>query len=191
MPRSPYKGTKVWNKVLCRYMHKVADYTSNRGCAFGVYSDMTPVLVQILQKRIRDHYQNVIGIDGEAGGGKSTLGIQIAKAMDPSWDLELNYVYTKGQLHSKLSNWRTRSPITLIDEGTNVINALDFRSKEDNSFVVVLDTMRSFGWTTIICSPNFWAINKRVRNDHTNYLLAIPRQPLLKGYDKRGFYEVY
>lgn len=192
MPRCPYNGVKVWNRVLGAYMHKVAEYVdSSDGQTYGIYSDMMPILVKLLKSRIADRYQNVVGVHGEPGSGKSTLGIKVILELDPKWEMEPNYCYKTKDILEKFAHWSERSPLTLIDEGTKAINSLNARSKDDNTFVVLLDTMRSFGGTVVIATPNFWAINKRVRNDHVNLLLALPDKPLIKGFERRGFYQVY
>lgn len=192
MPRCPFKGEVVWNPILGQKMHKVAEYRDRAdGVTYGIYSDMMHVILKLMRQRVRDRYQNVVGIDGEAGSGKSSLALELIWGLEPGWDLEPNYCYTTVHILDKFSHWSSRSPITLIDEGTKAINSLNSRKADDNTFVQLLDTLRSFGGSTVICSPNFWAINKRVRNDHVNLLLAIPDKPLIKGFDRRGFYQVY
>lgn len=188
MPRSPFKGEKVYNKVLGEWMHLATTYI-NYGTELGIYTDMMPVFVKKLKKRISDHYQNVIMIDGGTGSGKSTLGINMFFQLDPDWDMENNYAYTTLEFLDLLSD--PDSKFILVDEATNAINSLDSRSKDNNYIVKLLDMMRSFGRTTALCTPNFMALNHRVQNDHTDFLLAIPDQPLIPAFQRRGFYEVF
>lgn len=189
MPRCPYKGTLVYNKVLKRSMHKVADFTYKNGEEYGIYSDMMPVMVKILKDRIKRKFQNNVIISGGTGRGKSSLGIQYCKAIDPGWVLKDGYAYFKDEALEILSDEEKK--IALIDETTNVLNALDYRNKEDNTMVIQLDTMRSYGRTIFYCAPNFRRINKSLRDDHADYLFALPYKPLVRGYSDRGFYLVY
>lgn len=189
MPRCPYKGDKVYNRVLGKHMHLVASYIADDGTEQGIYSDMLPTFVKILQGRIKDHYQNVAMINGGTGSGKSNLGVGVLKLMDPEWDLEANYCYDTIDYLDLLSNPTSR--LILVDEATNVLNSLDSRDRQNNDAVKLLDMMRSFGRTSILCTPNFMAVNKRVRNDHTDFLLAIPDRPLIRSYKRRGFFELY
>lgn len=170
-------------------MHLVASYVNKSGKEYGIYSDMGHILAKKLKSRIANKYQNIVMINGTPGKGKSTLGIQLAREMDPSWDMREGYCYFKDEVLKFLTDPHIK--IGLIDETTNVLNALDYRNKDDNMAVVLFDTMRSFGRTAFMCTPNFRAVNKRVRDEHTNFLIALPEKPLLKGYSDRGFYELY
>lgn len=188
MPRCPYKGDVVVNRVLGEKMHLLAQY-SRDGTDYGVYSDMVHVFAKKLKGRISNGYQNVVIIDGGTGSGKSNLAVAVLKEMDPFFDLKAGYCYDTEDYIDLLSD--PSSKLILVDEATNVLNSLEYRDKRSNAAVKLLDMMRSFGRTSILCTPNFAAVNSRVRNDHTDFMLAIPEEPLLRGFKRRGFFELY
>lgn len=167
----------------------VGTFTYKNGEEYGIYSDMMPVMVKILKARIANRYQNNVIISGGTGKGKSSLGIQYCRAMDQGWNMRECYAYFKDEALLLLSDEEIK--IGLVDETTNVLNALDYRNKEDNAMVVQLDTMRSYGRTIFYCGPNFRRINKSVRDDHADFLLALPYKPLVPGFSDRGFYLTY
>lgn len=183
--------TKAINHILKTEMDLVGVYPRGDMQEYGIYSDMLPIIARRLRSRIKDHYQNVVVVTGGTGSGKSTLAIQLAKAIDPNWSLTDNYIYSAKDLAVKLNHRETASPISLYDEGSVIFNSLNFNRKEDKSLVTLFDTMRSLGWTSIICLPNIKNLNTTIRETHLTYHLMCPDRPLVPGYDRRGFFELY
>lgn len=195
MPRAKrYPGRKVHNKrYKNQVMHLVTSY-ERYGLKLGVYSDAFDRFIRILANRIKRKLQNIVVIEGDTGSGKSTLGIQVAQALaerlDTSFDLDKDMVYALDDLWDKLDD-PNASPISLMDEGTVSLNSLNSRRTGDRDAVVLLDTMRSRGWTTIIVMPSIKNLNATVRRVHVNFVLECSSidNPFVKGYT-RGFFEV-
>jgi len=195
MPRAKrYPGRKVHNKrYKNKIMHLVTSYV-RYGLRLGVYSDGFDKFIRILKNRINRKLQNVIVIEGDTGSGKSTLGIEVGKALAEklgvSFDLAKDMVYSLDDLWDKLDD-PNASPISLLDEGSVSLNSLNSRRTGDRDAVVLLDTMRSRGWTTIIVLPSIKNLNASVRRVHVNYVLECSSidNPFVKGFD-RGFFEV-
>lgn len=155
-----------------------------------IYSDLLTPFAEMLKKRIRSKRQNIIAVVGGTGSGKSTLAIQLCRRIDYKWDLAENYIYSTEDLKRKLSR-PDSSPINLFDEGSVSLNSSNSMQKDDKMMVVLFDTMRSRGWTTIICIPSLDSLNKRIRTYHLDYLIMCPNATPLRGYDKRGFAKIY
>lgn len=195
MPRKKvYKGTRVQNKrVHGRHMYLLRPYKRNHQI-YGIYSDAFDVLVKELKDRTKKHQQNVVIIDGDTGSGKSTLAIQLcmalAKEMKKTFSLDKDYIYTLSNLWDKLED-EDASPINLIDEGSLLLNSKSAMSRENRDVVTLFDTMRSRGWTTIVCVPSVKQIDKGVRVTHADYRIHCSSEDhsILKGYG-RGFFEV-
>ena len=136
----------------------------------------------------------MIVIEGDTGSGKSTIGIEIAYALADAlgvkFDLKKDMVYALDDLWDKLDD-PDASPISLLDEGSVSLNSLNSRRSGDRDAVVLLDTMRSRGWTTIIVLPSIKNLNASVRRVHVNYVIECSSidNPFVKGYT-RGFFEV-
>ena len=195
MPRAKtYRGRVVRNK---RYhnkkMHLVTSYV-RYGIELGVYSDAFDIFVKTLVRRIKKNLQNVIIVTGDTGSGKSTWCIQfamaLAKALGVSFDLDNDYMYGSEDLWEKIQN-PDASPISLFDEGSVSLNSMNSRKTGDRDIVVILDTMRSRGLTTIIALPDIRQCNPSIRRIHANYVIECSsvEHPFVKGYD-RGFFEV-
>lgn len=155
-----------------------------------IYSDLLTPFAEMLKKRIRSKRQNIVAVVGGTGSGKSTLAIQLCRRIDYKWDLAENYIYSTEDLKRKLSR-PDSSPINLFDEGSVSLNSSNSMQKDDKMMVVLFDTMRSRGWTTVICIPSLDSLNKRIRTYHLDYLIMCPNSTPLRGYDKRGFAKIY
>lgn len=195
MPKKKeYPGREVINKRFNnKRMHLIGSYHKNRK-VMGIYSDAFDVFVDELKNRIKRKQQNVIIVDGDTGAGKSTLAIQIAialgKKLKQPFELEKDYIYTLDDLWNKLQDPKA-SPISLIDEGSLLLNSKNAMSKENKDIVNLFNTMRSRGWSTIVCVPSIFQIDKGVRTTHADYRLHCSSEDhsLMRGYG-RGFFEV-
>lgn len=155
-----------------------------------IYADALPAFAAVLKQRIKDHLQNVIVVTGSTGSGKSTLAIQLCRAMEPRWKISENYIYSVDDLKEKLDTGGG-SPISLFDEGSISLNSNNSMKADDKMLVALFDTMRSRGWTSIICIPSIDSLNKRIREFHTDYLIKCPAQPLVRGYGRRGIAQIF
>lgn len=175
-----------------------------------VYSDLTENLVRVMLKRANKmDYQNVVVIEGRTGSGKSTLAVKLARMIDPKFDLDNDYIYSIDDLVAKLEKAKTNikgiCPVSLMDEGTVILSGKNSLRKEDKQLIVLLQTMRSLNWTTIICVPKFSDLNAAIREQLVDYRIQCPDKPLIPfmiaenkdgvkvkyRMSARGFYEVY
>lgn len=187
----PIPGELVRNPFLGSRMHAIAYYDWNRR---AIYSDMLEKFAAHLKKRNKSHWQNVIVISGTTGCGKSTLMIELAMLLNPDLDLDPALIYYDKDLKKRLKlirSGRDVGKINLFDEGSVILNSMNARSKSDNGIVILLDILRSWEMTTIICIPAFNDLNKRVRAHLVDYWIQCPESPLVGGFKSRGFYEIY
>lgn len=156
-----------------------------------VYKDLLKPFAKTLKARIKDNHQNTILIEGRTGSGKSTAAIELCYLLEPKWSLEDNYIYSANDLKKKLKNQDNCSPISLLDEGSVSLNSNNSQRTDDKRLTVLMDTCRSLGWTTLICIPNRNDLNKRIRENHIDFLIKCPNEPVIPGYSKRGFCTLY
>lgn len=156
-----------------------------------IYEDALPAFAELLKENIRDKRQNVIPVVGGTGSGKSMTTLRLIKLMDPYWRIEPNMVYTASDLAGKLARRNEANPITMMDEGSIILNSKNTMTRENKTITVLFDTMRSLGWTTFLDIPQFSTLDKSVREFHANYLVMCPAMSPVRGYDPRGFVKIY
>ena len=183
------------NNYLDADMEVVGSYRQG-GARRLIYADVLPPFAQVLKDRLKDDHQNVIVITGGTGTGKSTLAIQIcnemAKALgERKWQVADNYIYSVEDLKLKLKEADSSSSINLFDEGSISLNSNNSQRSEDKMMVALFDTMRTLGWTSVICIPHIDSLNKRVRLYHMDYRIICPNRELMPGYGVRGFAQLY
>lgn len=156
-----------------------------------IYENALPAFAEILMDNIADKHQNIIPVCGGTGSGKSMTILTLIKLMDPYWRLEPNLVYTTEDLARKIARRNDANPITMMDEGTVILNSKNTMTRASKDINVLLDTMRSLGWTIFIASPQYKSLDKSIRDVHSNYLMMCPAKSPVRGYDPRGFVTIY
>lgn len=190
--KKKYPGKYLRNTHTNRGMHLIARYRMG-GKIEGIYSDAFDVLVNELAKRIRNDQQNVVVVEGDTGSGKSAFGLNLcvalSKKMKKPFDLSKDYIYSADDLWRKLDD-PDAGPISILDEGSVTIASANATRKDDKDIATLFNTMRSRGWTTIICNPSIMRINSAIRLDHVDFKIRCnsPEHPLIKGYG-RGFFQ--
>lgn len=183
-------------KAFEKDLEVVATYTRD-GRIEPVYRDAFPAFAEVLKGRIASKHQNVVLITGRTGSGKSTVAINLARCINPKWQLEPNYIYSTEDLKAKLGKYgdgrsrRRVDPVSLFDECAISLNSKNALKKDDKTMVALFDTMRSLGWTSLLCIPNIDNLNKSVRESHIDYMIMCPNRSPVPGYDPRGFAEIY
>ena len=185
-------GEVRYNPVLGVNLHRIGTSQIDSG-DMPIYSDLLEGFAAHLNRRIKANYQNVVAVVGGTGSGKSTAAYRLCRAVDPYFTLEGNYIYETADLARKLKKPKEEiSPVNFMDEGSVILNSNRHSTKEATDIVVLFDTMRSRGMTTIICIPELRSLNNRIREDHLNYLLVCgERSPLPREFSKRGFCKLF
>lgn len=181
--------TTAYNKHLEARL-EVVGYYNQSGGRHLIYRDALKPFADLLKHRIEDKRQNVVAVTGATGSGKSTFAVNLCRSMNRKWKIADNYIYDVNDLRAKLNN-PDASPISLFDEGSISVNSNNSTRGDDKKIVALFDTMRSRGWTTIICAPRLTMINKRIRETHVNYMCMVPNRTLIKGFDNRGLIQIY
>lgn len=155
-----------------------------------VYDDLLTPLAKKMKANIADQHQNTALIEGRTGSGKSTIGVRLCQLLDKRWNLDNDYIYGVSDLKKKMKN-PGACPINLLDEGSVSLNSYNSQKADDKMMTVLMDTWRSKGMTTIICMPNRNDLNKRIRNNHLDYLIKCPVYSPIPGQPSRGFFILY
>lgn len=101
-------------------------------------------------------------ISGPRGLGKSTVMIQLQKALAPRSSYETSLVYSKKTLLDKISK-ETGSFIG-VDEAINVVFKREFYEHNQISILQDLDTYRSNHHCMLFLIPDFWDLDNKLLN---------------------------
>ena len=145
---------------------------------------------RLLKRNVKDDHQNVVVCDGSTGGGKSTVMIKLALAIDPHWTLRENYIYDRSDLERVLREGKTNR-VLIMDEGSVILSAFNSLRKEDKEIVQLFDTMRVYHHTVLVCCPNIYKLNRTFREDHVQFRLHCPRKSPVPDCRPRGFVKCY
>ena len=184
-------GTLVYNPLLDARLHLLR-YSAVDSPPLPIYSDLMEGFAQVLRRRIRMNYQNVIGVIGGTGSGKSSWALQECFMVDRYFTLQGNYIYDTSDLATKLAQPKGAvSPVNFFDEGSVILNSSRHSTKQSTDIVVLFDTMRSRGMTSFICIPELRSLNNRIREDHLNYLVVCGEKAPDPKYQRRGFFKLF
>lgn len=193
MPRAKkYAGSPYYNSRWGGRKQYVIGYYKKHTETILIGSDTMDLFAKELKKRVKNNFQNIVVFEGGTGSGKSSAAIRLAKTMDPKWSITDNYIYSLQDLKDKLHRAEMGekvSPISLFDEAVVSLNSRNSMRSDDKNMLILFNTMRSRGWTTLLCVPSIFDLNKSLRATHVDFKIRCPDKPLLKGYDRRGFLE--
>ncbi len=120
--------------------------------------------LQHLERRREKGQPVTIIIDGrETGVGKSALAINIARRLDPKFELS-NLVYSAQELF-RLYESRPSGSVALYDESVlGLLSRKGSRDEELTGLIGALSIVRKNGLATILCVPKIMMLDTIVRN---------------------------
>lgn len=156
----------------------VPDETAKNG-RYGMDGFLTQNLDH-LKKELKKDYDCFIVVSGREGYGKSTLAGQIAKYLDPSYNLDRccftadqfeNAVYSAGQYQA-----------IVFDETMGYLGSRGAMSKFNKKLIKIFSEMRSRNLIIILCITSFFELDTYP---------AVWRSTVLIDTQKRGFFRVW
>lgn len=131
-----------------------------------------------LAKAIKDRnaikYDTVAVIDGEEGGGKSTLAIILGYLTDEKFNLDKNIAYlpTTNEVEDKFTDLDSKQML-IIDEAIKAFYKLRFMDKMQTRVNTMYATERKQRKNTLLCIPRFTDLNEFFRNDRVNFWIHV------------------
>ena len=160
-----------------------------------IYKDLITPLAQYVRKMTKNGNNQInILFVGRTGSGKSNDAIQFCRALDPKFSLRESYIYSAMDFVKKLKIIRSGgsvSKVSLFDEGSVSLNSMNSQKRGDVALTICFDTLRSFGLCNCLCIPNERHLNKRIGENHLDFMFKCPNISPVKGYSRKGFVDVY
>lgn len=132
--------------------------------------------VSVLKARMGSDWDNMIGIQGERGAGKSTLALWIALNLDPGF--QPNQVFYESQEWKQVIHPKKRGQVFVLDEGTNIAFNRTWQNRDQVSLMQLLNTIRQRNHTMIWCAPNLERMDVVVRADILKFRISVVRRGL-------------
>lgn len=143
------------------------------------------LLDQVKKRVINRDNDYVMVIDGEEGSGKSVLAMNIAKYLDPSFDLN-DIVFTAEDFMNRVKTAPKYKTI-LLDEAYNSANSRASLTSTNRAMACVSTEMRQQNLFVIIVLPSFFDLDKHFALHRTKSLF----HTYLTEEGKRGQFIVF
>ena len=138
-------------------------------------------IIPDIQKRDKDC---VIAIDGKEGAGKSTLGLQWCKYIDPSFNLS-RVVFTPEEFRDAIYKAKKNQAI-MFDEAFTGFSSRAALSGVNKTLISLMMQIRQKNLFIVIILPTVFLLDKYISLFRTRVLVHVYE---LKG--RRGFFKVY
>jgi Zonular occludens toxin (Zot). len=156
-----------------------------------LYEDLLDRLIEDMLYNLANEYDNLVLVTGEVGSGKSNAAYAICKKFDPNFSMEDGYVYDAEQFFKNIQENNAKGRVFWMDEGVNVANNRAFMTLNSRNFIELLNTMRSLGWTMVMCVPNEESIDIHVRLHRVSFKVDCQSLSWSNNHEKkRGYFEL-
>ena len=171
----------VKNKQKYRAWLKTKDLHNGKPL-FGakVYAMCYNISLKLMTRR-GDHFTVVAG---KEGSGKSTLGIQIASIVSPSFS-QKDILYEPGALFDRIGSAQPGDSI-VVDEGVLFLYSRTAMGRENITTTTIFQLMRQQYLHVVVCIPNFKDLDTYVRNHRTDTLVQIHSRGLFRMITGKG-----
>ena len=139
------------------------------------------IVIPSLEKKDKDY---VIAIDGKEGSGKSTLGMQWCKYIDPSFNLD-RVVFTPEEFREAIYKAKPRQAI-MFDEAFTGFSSRAALSSINKTLISLMMQIRQKNLFIAIVLPTIFLLDKYISLFRTKVLVHVYEN---KG--RRGFFRVY
>lgn len=129
-----------------------ADYTNN-----------------LLRKRDLD---NVVLFAGDPGNGKSTLMLQIARLLDPTF--EINRIHFT--VNNFLNDAKQRKPFECVAADELLMHRRKSMTKENIDMVDFMQVCRALNLHILLCFPHAGMLDRAVLDRRVRYRIDVPKQ---------------
>lgn len=133
------------------------------------YNKTFAFFINKIKERLRDDWDLVIAVSGTEGVGKSSLGIEMCKAIDKNFLLDKNVSYLPDakEIFDKLNSINQYGAY-LIDEAVRVLHKHHWFDNVQQKINEWYATERYQNKVTILCIPRFTNLTENFRNHRVN-----------------------
>jgi len=130
---------------------------------------------------VRRDYDSFLVLTGREGFGKSTFAFQVAKYLDPTFDLD-RCVFSIEQFEEAAIGAKKHQAI-VFDETMGYLSSRGAMSSFNKRLIKIMAEMRSKNLFVILCIPNFFELDRYPAIHRTTGLLHIYKRGYFGSYD--------
>lgn len=116
-------------------------------------------LAEMSKESRKKRFDFICAITGRRGLGKSTLGYKWARRL--GFKPKQHIIYTREDLAKGLAGW---DQVLMADEAINAGYKRDFHSTDQKDLIKMLNMYRDHRNILFLCIPNFWDLDKPLRD---------------------------
>lgn len=129
----------------------------------------------------KNDFDAFIVVTGREGFGKSTLAAQIAKYLDPTYNLE-RCTFTADQFQNACVTAKKYEAV-VFDETMGYLSSRGAMSKFNKRLIKIMSEMRSKNLFVILCIPNFFELDRYPALHRSTALIHIHKRGRFGSYD--------
>lgn len=160
------------------------NFQDDRGVKFWVDEPLVKK-VENIKMMLKKNWDCVILVDGRERSGKSTLGLTIAKLLDPNLNVK-NLARGTMDCIKKIEALPDKS-VMVIDEGSLALSSGDAQRSENRRLLKILDVVGQKNMVFIIVLPSIFDLQKQIAVRRARFLLHVYTSADLR----RGRYGYY
>lgn len=147
-------------------------------------------ILQNIYAHMKDDYDYFLIISGDTGTGKSRFALDLLETWyrvilkQPVTEDMISHI---SQDYKKwLQKFGKMQPydMNIYDEGSRDLNSLNFMTRISKDINKLFDTFRSKRFFSVVILPNYFRLNKSLREDRLRGLVWIPKRKVYRFYTK-------
>jgi len=164
----PFTKSNKPMKVIDR---RIYIYPKGKFYVRYLYDNLLDRLIEEIHENVKEDLDNIIGIDGAEGVGKSSIAYWIAKKYNPDFDMKASYAVSFDELLDKIHeyNGKDDGAVFWLDEATKIGNKREWASKDNVAFMKLLQMFRSRHWLLLLCIPSVGDLDIYLREQRIRY----------------------
>lgn len=133
-------------------------------------------LAKLIRKRLRNDKDIVIAVTGDEGEGKSRFTIELAKMIDPRFDVKKNIAYRGRKEIEEKFNSLPKYSVLDIDEAIKDFFSRNAMTLDNKKLVQLFSIIREKNIVTFLLLPNFWNLDPYYRNHRIRIWIHLTKQ---------------
>lgn len=121
-----------------------------------------PTLLRFMGGNLKRRRDNWIGIEGPEGAGKTTIGMNLALDLKPTFSVSRDAIFTVSQLLDVLAEGR-KGELYFLDEAANIFYNRDWSTWESKELTKLGRQMRIMRSTWVVIMPDFDGLDPYIR----------------------------